>query len=74
MANVEMYTTRICPWCVRAKRLLNSKGVPDDDITEINVDFDRSVMVERTGGNKSAAADALGISRSRLYRLLGEDG
>ena len=27
-------------------------------------------MVERTGGNKSAAADALGISRTRLYRLL----
>lgn len=28
------------------------------------------LMVERQGGNKSAAADALGISRSRLYRLL----
>ena len=27
-------------------------------------------MVERFEGNKSAAADALGISRSRLYRLL----
>ena len=29
-------------------------------------------MVDRFDGNKSAAADALGISRSRLYRLLGE--
>lgn len=28
------------------------------------------VMVERLEGNKKAAADALGISRSRLYRLL----
>ena len=30
-------------------------------------------MVDRFEGNKSAAADALGISRSRLYRLLGEE-
>jgi two-component system NtrC family response regulator len=29
-----------------------------------------AAMMERFDGNKSAAADALGISRSRLYRLL----
>jgi len=32
------------------------------------------VMVERLGGNKTAAAEALAISRTRLYRLLGERG
>jgi DNA-binding NtrC family response regulator len=30
-------------------------------------------MVRHCKGNKTAAADALGISRSRLYRLIGED-
>ncbi len=31
-----------------------------------------AAMVQRFAGNKSAAADALEISRSRLYRLLGD--
>jgi DNA-binding NtrC family response regulator len=30
-------------------------------------------MVERFEGNKSAAAEVLGISRTRLYRLLEGD-
>lgn len=47
MAHVEMYTTQTCPSCIRAKRLLTSKGV---DIQEIDVSFDRSAMVERTEG------------------------
>ena len=36
MPIVKMYTTAVCPYCVRAKQILKSKGVAD--IEEIRVD------------------------------------
>ena len=45
-----MYTTAICPYCVRAKALLQSKGV--QSIEEIRVDLfpeQRATMMEITG-------------------------
>ena len=53
MANVEIYTWTTCPYCIRAKALLNSKGVK---FTEYNITGDdkaRAKMVERTDGPKS---------------------
>ncbi|SBV91832.1 glutaredoxin 3 [uncultured Alphaproteobacteria bacterium] len=50
MANIEIYTTRICPYCVRAKALLKRKG---QSFTEIDVSDDDELMgkmVERSGG------------------------
>lgn len=50
MQNVTMYTTGVCPYCVRAKQILTSKGV--QTLTEIRVDTDsaaRSHMMEITG-------------------------
>lgn len=35
MPEIIIYTTRICPYCIMAKRLLDKKGV---NYTEINVD------------------------------------
>jgi glutaredoxin 3 len=40
---VIMYTTRICPYCTMAKRLLDKKGAT---YTEINVDGDNSLREE----------------------------
>lgn len=39
MAKVQMYTTRWCGYCVRAKALLRSKGI---DFDEISMDDDPS--------------------------------
>lgn len=53
MAQIEMYTTKVCPYCVRAKRLLDKKGAA---FTEIDVSTDdalRDSMVERAGGKRS---------------------
>ncbi|WP_374567883.1 glutaredoxin 3 [Ideonella sp.] len=50
MSKVVMYTTQVCPYCVRAKALLKQRGV--SAIDEIRVDMDpsaRSRMVELTG-------------------------
>jgi glutaredoxin 3 len=47
---VRMYTTQVCPFCVRAKALLQQRGVAD--IEEIRVDLDptrRQQMMELTG-------------------------
>ena len=50
MTKVRMYTTAVCPYCVRAKALLRQRGVVEID--EIRVDLDaaaRASMMELTG-------------------------
>jgi glutaredoxin 3 len=50
MNAVRMYTTQVCPYCIRAKALLKQRGV--EQIDEIRVDLnpaERDTMIERTG-------------------------
>lgn len=53
MAKVEVYTTNYCPYCVRAKDLLNRKG---KEFSEIDVTDDmglREKLVEKAGGRRT---------------------
>jgi len=53
MANIEIYTTKVCPHCVRAKSLLDRKGAT---YTTIDVTTDeelRMAMMERAGGRRT---------------------
>lgn len=50
MNPVRMFTTQVCPYCIRAKQLLKQRGV--DAIEEIRVDLNpsqREEMIAQTG-------------------------
>jgi len=49
MAPVTMYSTRICPYCVMAEKLLAKKGIAVEKILLDNEPGLRKEMVERTG-------------------------
>ena len=73
MAKVEIYTTRYCPFCVAAKRLLTGKGVA---YSEIDVSGDataRADMVARTKGRMTVPQIFIGATHvggyDELYAL-----
>lgn len=53
MANIEIYTTPFCPFCVRAKHLLKSKGVDFKEIDVMMSASKRRKMSEMAGGATS---------------------
>ena len=83
MANVEIYTTPYCPYCWRAKRLLERKGVAFTEIDLWREPERRAEMLARAQGRHTVPQifiDDLGIggndelhaleARGELDRLL----
>jgi glutaredoxin 3 len=53
MADIEIYSTAICPYCIAAKNLLKSKGL---DWRELRIDTDpvaRTALLERVPGART---------------------
>lgn len=49
MAKVIVYSTQVCPYCVRAKQLLQRKGIAYDEVDVGRDQAERIALVTRTG-------------------------
>ena len=47
---VKMYTTAVCPYCIRAKQILHARGVAQIDEVRVDLDMaERMHMMDVTG-------------------------
>lgn len=53
VAKIEIYTSPFCGYCVRAKALLQSKGVAFEEIDVATDGARRVAMTERAGGRQT---------------------
>lgn len=50
MPQITIYTKSTCPYCQRAKQLLDARGAVYDEIEIIQHPEQRAIMIERAGG------------------------
>ncbi|MFH1243778.1 MAG: glutaredoxin 3 [Pseudomonadota bacterium] len=53
MANVDIYTSKTCPYCIKAKKLLDSKGVTYRELYADERPELAEEAVQRSGGKKT---------------------
>jgi glutaredoxin 3 len=54
MPHITIYTTPICPYCVRAKDLLKKKGIEQWEEIDVSKDPEvREAMITRAGGRRT---------------------
>lgn len=51
-ADVTIYTTRVCPYCVAAKRLLSQREIPYEEV-DVTSDPDRRGWLAQTTGRRT---------------------
>jgi glutaredoxin 3 len=53
MKPVKMYTTQVCPYCVRAKMLLKQRGVAEIDEVRVDLHPDQREHMMNVTGRRS---------------------
>lgn len=53
MAKIEIYSTTYCPYCTRAKALMDAKDLNYTEIDVTGDDAARMALVEKSGGRKT---------------------
>jgi glutaredoxin 3 len=73
MKNIEIYTTNYCPFCIKAKSLLNKKKIKFSEIDISNDETLREKMSAMTNGTRSVPqifADNVHIGDcDKIYKL-----
>jgi glutaredoxin 3 len=73
MPHVRIYTTPICPYCVRAKMLLKTKGAPYEEIDVFMDSGAREEMEAKSNGRRSVPQIFIGETHvggcDELYAL-----
>jgi len=77
MAEVVIYTTPFCPYCARAKRLLDSKGVTYEEVDLYMHPGRREEMLQRAQGRSTVPQifiDGKGYGGSDDIHAMDDDG
>jgi glutaredoxin 3 len=73
MKPVKLYTTPMCPYCVRAKSLLTKKGVAFEEIDVFMDDTARQEMLSKSQGSRTVPQIFIGDTHvggfDELYAL-----
>ncbi len=73
MKTAKIYTTPICPYCVRAKSLMDKKGITYDEIDVLMDNKARDEMLEKSGGARTVPQIFIGDTHvggcDELYAL-----
>jgi glutaredoxin 3 len=73
MPDITVYTTQVCPYCVRAKDLLRRKGAAYKEIDVSHDDKLREEMINKAGGRRTVPQIFIGDTHvggsDELYAL-----